>query len=92
MKKYQLPKEFAEKWLAILKGGKEKFDYWKNDALDIALRIGKYKKSNPNGIYNQDLTFMELVKMQNPIYEIEVKQGASFIDVADWVEQNVEMI
>ncbi len=108
-KKYQLPKDFAEKWVKALRGGEfgqTRFrltDFCDNYCcLGIACKINDYTDkqiTDYNNTWFGDTNFkripVELRKnnaLIERLVELNDKYDKSFIDIADWIETNVDFV
>lgn len=112
-KKFRLPKEFAEKWIAALRSGKYKQtqsmlcrnagdDTYSYCCLGIAGKICGYTDELMNG--DSVLNGRRYTKVPQELQSIEFNpklvckvaggmndKGKSFEEIADWIEQNVEL-
>lgn len=97
MKKYQLPKEFAEKWVAALRDAEQDTQitgqYYDAElncycAMGIGLKANGYKFDNDG----------DLVGGINPlgddiwwdIMQLNDRDHKTFPEIADWIEANCE--
>lgn len=126
--KYQLPKEFAEKWIEALrngqyKQGRDKLAIIDNDdddeicycclgvacklknvsdkELENNVEIAELSKLDPyeefNDLYSDLLELgipIQLINgnLPNELIRLNDNEKKSFIEIADWIEQNVEFI
>lgn len=107
-KQYQLPKEFAEKWIEALRSGIYGQTYRKltdmNDnycCLGVACIIENIEPSemaNYNDTFFNDTTLKtaDYFEGKNELIQILVEMNdytkSSFKEIANWLEQNVEFI
>ena len=101
-KPYQLPKEFAEKWIAALRSGEYRqgtgqfFD--KTEQCYCSLGLGLLANNIPladgnNGLDNYPaLERIIPSRIQAEIISLNDDRGLPFSEIADWIEQNVDFI
>lgn len=96
-KKYQLPKEFAEKWVKALRSGEHKQikgSYIK-DGCYCAMGLGFMISGAVVGeikLYGAGKTPLKMFDIKSNIISLNDEKGKSFPEIADWIEANIEFI
>jgi len=101
-KKYTLPKEFAERWVAALRSGlyKQSTAHLYNDngycCLGVACNLEDVSDEKLFGQIYPNFDWLPLeIKYNNLDIECATLNdhlGYSFAEIADWIEANVEFI
>lgn len=103
MKQYQLPKEFAEKWVEALRSKQyrqTKGCFTKGEDCFCALGLG-YFMGGAIPIKNTKYSGWTLIGLEPldnymyPLFDVITKMndtGVKFPKIADWIESNVEFI
>lgn len=104
MKKYKLPKEFAEKWVAALRSGGYGQDIGERQLYvpktDCYCADGVYAKVNGYE-FNEAGTSAyhplfkaiyrdEMYPLMKDVYTLNDDERMSFPEIADWITENVE--
>ncbi len=107
-KKYTLPKEFGEKWIAALRSGKftQSKNRLKDDKGYCCLGVGciinghddreiyglsyPSKTLMPDGIF-EDPELGAYSTLETVLSRMNDHEGRSFPEIANWIEQNVEL-
>lgn len=94
-KQYQLPKEFATKWVEALRSGKYK--QTKGNYIDgeCFCAVGLGFKINNWEVMPGHIQFMDRVikiGLECKIMELNDEFNYEFPEIAAWIEQNVEFI
>lgn len=102
MKKYTLPKEFGEKWIAALRSGEYKQDT-ENSTLrhdgcycvvGVAAIANNLEFKNDNrAVLNDGTDIIKFIGkfLFRELYNLNDHDEKSFPEIADWIEQNVEL-
>lgn len=99
MKKYKLPKEFAEKWVEALRSGEyKKFQYgYERDgcycAVGLAYKVNGYKFLTNGHLINEkqnDFIYNNHIDIWKNVTKLNDIEGKSFSEIADWLCANVE--
>jgi len=106
MRKYQLPKEFAEKWIEALRSGnyQQTKANLQNDSGYCCLGVACCTIGNTEGLYGKAYPDSKLLPI-NGMYEMVEDEvalfsvlanmndaGHPFNEIADWIEANVELL
>jgi hypothetical protein len=107
MKIYQLPKEFATKWVAALRSGeyKQTGGVYYNPQNNCYCSMGVGLVANEieinkkgDSTINDDNPFLECMPLTGDgtlwfaIYNLNDHEQKSFPEIADWIEANVDFI
>jgi len=101
-KKYRLPREFAEKWVAALRSGeyKQSTKNLYNDAgyccLGVACKIEGISDDAMFGVVYPNIKWvpehLQYNNLQIECANLNDQQHKSFPEIADWIEQNCEFV
>lgn len=108
MKPYQLPKEFATKWVAALRSGEYKQGrgvyYNSSEGCYCSMGVGLVANDIPlnergdNTLSDHDPIMECISSDEKPttlwynIYKLNDEKNLSFTQIANWIETNVEFI
>ena len=96
IKQYQLPEDFAEKWLTALRSGnyKQTTDKYKWHGMSCAMGVG-YTVNGfkiKSGKYTDNRPTPMQIGLQREIMELNDNKQRTFTEIADWIESNVEFV